>query len=119
MVLEVQLSLQTANCGLHQWKSNKTVAWLQEWTTHVCHGLASSAQAWEKGTARLLWRALDQVSGHLVSNQPSILSPHLCPFSPELLIIPQLPLVPPVVTTHGPPGQLFKGTNLVMFYPFI
>lgn len=49
MVLEAQPSLQTAKCGLHQWRSHKTGAWLQEWTTHVCHGLASSAQAWDKG----------------------------------------------------------------------
>lgn len=76
MGLETQLRSQTAGHGLHQWRTRKTDAWLQEGVTHACHSLASSSETWAKGTARLLGKVQDQQLRHLVPNQASILSIH-------------------------------------------
>lgn len=122
MVLEIQLSSQAAKCGMHQCRSHKTDAWLQEWTTRMCHGLASSAHASGSRDPRLLQRALDQASRNLISNQPSILPPHLVVlshlnYSHSVPMVPQLPPVPLVITSQSHQYS-FSGTHLVTFLPF-
>lgn len=118
MVLEIPLSSQTADFGMRQCRSHKTDAWLQERTTRMCHGLRPRAP----GTPGFFREPWDQASGNLVSNQPSILPPHLVVLSHlnylhSVPMVPQLPLVPLVITSYSHQDS-FPGTHLVMFLPF-